>query len=202
MRSKPRRVSGPGFIVTLLVCAAIQHAAIAAERVVILDPAATKVTFTLDTTFHLVHGTMALTGGTIRFDPETGLASGEITVDARVAETGNTDRDKTMHEDVLETARYPNIVFKPQRVEGKLADPGRSDLSITGILTLHGDQHPMTLKTAVECGLGHVKGEIRFSVPYVAWGLKDPSFLVARAAKTVEILVQAEGRWDTTPAPR
>jgi polyisoprenoid-binding protein YceI len=181
---------------TLLVCAAVPLNAIAAQRAVILDPAKSSVSFTLDTTFHLVHGTMALTGGTIRFDTETGEATGEITVDACAAETGNKGRDETMHADVLETAKYPTIVFKPKRVEGVLADPGRSELRIVGTMSLHGADHPMTLTAMVECGQGNVRGELRIPVPYVEWGLKDPSFLVARAAKTVDILVKAEGRWD------
>ena len=100
-----------------------------------LDPAASAVTFTLDTTFHEVHGTMVLTAGTIRFDTETGEASGEITVDATRTATGNEDRDETMHAEVLETARYPTIVFRARRVEGVVADPGRSELRIVGVMS-------------------------------------------------------------------
>ena len=36
----------------------------------------------------------------------------------------------------------------------------------------------------------------KFPIPYVEWGMHDPSFLVARAAKTVDILVRAEGKWE------
>ena len=111
---------------TLLLCAATALPALAAERIVTLDPAASAVTFTLGTTFHEVHGTMVLTAGTIRFDTETGEASGEITVDATRAATGNEDRDQTMHAEVLETARFPTIVFAARRVEGVVADPGQA----------------------------------------------------------------------------
>jgi len=169
---------------------------------VILDAAASKVSFTLDTTWHVVHGTMALSSGTIRFDMQTGEASGEITVDARTAETGNTGRDKTMHTDVLETTRFPTIVFKPQRVEGSLVEPGRSELTIAGVMSLHGSDHSMTMKTTVDSAQGHVQSELRFPVPYVEWGMKDPSMLLARTAKTVDILVHAEGRWDDGKLPR
>lgn len=190
------RVRSRGLLVCLLACAAILPPALAAQRVVILEPAASGVTFTLDTTFHEVHGTMALTGGTIRLDTQTGEASGEVTVDARTAETGNRTRDRTMHDEVLETGRYPAIVFKPQRVEGPLAEPGSSVLRISGVLSLHGADHPMTMTATVASGQGRVRGEVRFSVPYVEWGLKDPSFLLARTAKVVDIVVRAEGRWD------
>ena len=39
-------------------------------------------------------------------------------------------------------------------------------------------------------------GSSKFPIPYVEWGMSDPSFFVARAAKTVDILVRAEGRWE------
>ena len=181
---------------TLILCAAVALPALAAERAVRLDPAASAVTFTLGTTFHEVHGTMVLTSGTIRFDTESGEASGEIIVDATRAATGNEDRDETMHAEVLETARFPTIVFRARRVEGVVADPGKSELRIVGVMSLHGADHPMTISTTVESADGKVRGELAFPIPYVEWGLHDPSFLVARAAKTVDILVRAEGTWE------
>lgn len=180
----------------LFLAAAIPLPALAAERVVVLDPAASAVSFSLDTTFHEVHGTMVLTAGTIRFDTETGEASGEITVDATRTETGNEGRDEKMLAEVLETGRYPSIVFRARRVEGVLADPGRSELRIAGVMSVHGADHPMTLTATVESDAGRVHGELKFPIPYVEWGMSDPSLFVARAAKTVDILVRAEGRWE------
>ena len=107
-----------------------------------------------------------------------------------------------MHADVLETSRYPTIVFKPLRVEGTLVDPGRSELKIVGVMSLHGADHPMTLAATVESAQGRVHGELRFPIPYVEWGMKDPSIFVIRAARTVDIIVRAEGRWDNSQAPR
>ena len=186
----------------LVVCLAVASSTFAAQRVVVLDPSASSVSFTLDTTFHVVHGTMVLSGGTIRFDPKTGEASGTITVDARRAETGNTGRDKNMHTEVLESSLYPTIVFALQRVEGTLADSGRSELRLVGVMTLHGADHPMTLTASVETAKERVRGEMRFPVPYVEWGLKDPSLLVVRAAKTVDLVVRVEGRLDDGAVPR
>ena len=192
----------PG-IAILSVLLALPAAATAAERVVALDPVASRVTFILGTTFHEVHGTMALTAGVIRFDPGTGAASGTITVDARRTETGNKKRDKTMHEDVLESERFPTIGFRVVRIEGRLVDPGRSELKLVGVMSLHGADHPMTLQATVESANGRVSGTLRFPIPYVEWGLRDPSFLVARTKKIVEVTVHAEGTWrNEGPAAR
>lgn len=187
-------------IVALAVLLGLVPAAGAVQREVVLDPAASRVTFTLDTTFHEVHGTMALAGGAIRFDPETGSASGEVTVDARAAETGNRERDETMHAEVLETARFPTIRFRVERVEGRLAESGPSTLRMGGVLSLHGTDHPMTIPVTVETTGDEVRGKFSLSIPYVEWGLHDPSFFVARAAKTVDARVVAVGRLDTAGA--
>jgi polyisoprenoid-binding protein YceI len=182
-------------VLILLPALAASSGAAAAEREVVVGPAAKAVSFTLDSTFHMVHGTMTVTGGTIRFDPDTGAARGTITVDARSAETGNGKRDRTMHAEVLESERHPTIGFRVDRVEGRLVDPGHSKLRLVGVLTLHGADHPMTLAASVDSAGGTVRGELRFTIPYVEWGMKDPSFLFVRAAKTVDVTARIEGRW-------
>ena len=186
--------------VVLAVLLVVPVVASAAERTVTLDAAASRVTFTLDTTFHEVHGTMTLSGGEIRFDPATGAASGEIVVDATKAQTGNDKRDKKMHDEVLETDRFPRVVFRPQRVEGSIAATGRSTIRIVGVLTLHGADHPMTLEATIEGSGDRVSGDLEMQVPYVDWGMKDPSIFVARAAKTVVVKIRAEGRWNDAVA--
>ena len=90
-----------------------------------IDPAQTKVEFTLADVLHTVHGTFVLKRGTIRFDPATGKASGELVVDAASGESGNGARDRRMHKDILESDRYPEIVFRPDRVEGQGGAAGR-----------------------------------------------------------------------------
>lgn len=75
-------------------------------------------------TFHEVRGTMALEGGTVRFDTSTGIAGGTITADARRAETGNDKRDKTMHADVLESEHYPTLAFRLPPGAGRTSRSG------------------------------------------------------------------------------
>ncbi len=77
-------------------------AARAEQRVLVLDPAASKVSFMLEATGHDVEGALAVKSGRIAFDPATGAASGEIAVDLKSGKTGNDSRDKTMHNEVLE----------------------------------------------------------------------------------------------------
>lgn len=176
-----------------LLLTALAGAARAEPHVLVLDPAASKVSFLLDATGHDVEGTMAVKAGRVTFDPATGQASGEISIDLKSARTGNGSRDKTMHNDVLQTGSYPTAVFRAEKVRGALAPSGPSQIQLDGTLSFHGGEHKMTLPAKVEVQNGQLKGDARFEIPYVAWGLKDPSIMILRVGKKVDVTVHAVG---------
>ncbi len=177
----------------LLAAATWVSPLVAAERVLVLDPARTRVEFLLDATAHKVEGELKLHAAEIRFDPDTGVAAGTIEVDLTAAQTGNKRRDGTMHERVLETVRFPVAVFRPRHIEGKLAATGTSEIVLEGVLAFHGADHDMKLPAQVTLTDSGAAIDTRFDIPYVAWGLHDPSFFVLRVAKTVAVHVTAEG---------
>lgn len=166
----------------------------AETRALVLDPAASKVGFTLPATGHDVEGMLAVKSGRIVFDPETGQASGDITIDLKSAQTGNKSRDKTMHEEVLETAAHPLAVFRAEKLRGTVAPTGTSQVTLDGTLNFHGADHKVSLPARVDAQNGRLKAETRFPIPFVEWGLKDPSVAFLRVQKTVQVHVSAEGR--------
>jgi polyisoprenoid-binding protein YceI len=175
-------------------CTGFAAPARAQQAVVNLDPARTKVEFTLGTTAHTVHGTFKLKSGQIRFDLASGKASGEIIVDARSGDTDNSGRDKKMHEEVLESRKYAEIVFAPSRVQGAVAAQGTSTVEVTGTFRLLGQEHEMTLPFTVEASAGNrIDASTHFSVPYVEWGLKNPGNFFLHAEKSVDVEVRATG---------
>jgi len=171
--------------------------ATAAETVVQLDPEATEVSFVLGATAHDVHGTFGFREGTIRFDPATGEASGELVVDATAADTGNGSRDKTMHKKVLESDKFPNIVFHIERVKGSLPEPGaagaKASLELQGTMEIHGGKHPLTMPAEVTRDGDTIHATTHFDVPFVEWGMHDPSVLFLRVEKNVAVTVETEG---------
>ena len=179
----------------LLALVALASAADAhgAPEVLHLDPQKSRITFILDATMHKVEGTARLTQGTIRFDLATGEAGGEVLADARSAETGNGKRDRTMHGDVLESAAHTQIAFYPEHIEGTLTEGAERVIRIRGTFLLHGDKHPLTLSVRVRKDAAGLTGTASFAVPYVAWGLKDPSVFVLRVGKEVEVTLQFAG---------
>lgn len=169
------------------------------ERVFQVDPSKSEVDFTLGDVLHTVHGKFRLKSGVLRFDPSTGVAGGELVVDATSGNSGSNARDKKMKKDVLETQQFPTIVFVPQKVIGAVSSSGGSQVQMQGIMTLHGEQHPMTLVVPVQVNGDNASALVHFDVPYVKWGLKNPSTLFLRVSQDVQIDVHAVGTL-TAPA--
>ncbi len=165
----------------------------ASSQVLRLDPEKTQIEFLLGATMHRVEGTVKLSHGEIRFDLSTGEATGEIVADATSASTASRKRDKKMHEKVLESALYPDIVFYPEQIEGSLQPQGESELRISGIFLLHGDRHDLVMSARVQMNGGRLTGTATFNIPYVSWGLEDPSIFVLRVRKDVDITLRFTG---------
>ncbi len=171
----------------------ITFSAEAAEQRLELDLETTAVTFTLGSTMHTVDGIMHLSEGTILFNLESGEASGRVVFDATLTETGNKKRDKKMHKKVLGSGAFPEIVFIPEAIEGALGESGSSDLTLRGTVSIHGSKHPVTLKAKVEREGTNIAATSSLTIPFVEWGMHDPSVFVFRTDKAVEVSVQIRG---------
>jgi polyisoprenoid-binding protein YceI len=158
-----------------------------------LVPAKTSISFTLGDILHTVHGSFNLKSGIVHFDPATTKISGEILVDAASGHSGSEGRDKKMHGDVLESARYPDIAFRPDRVDGRVATIGASVVQLHGMFVIHGTEHEITIPVRVEMSPGQWTATSHFAVPYVTWGMKNPSTFVLRVDRSVDIDIQASG---------
>jgi polyisoprenoid-binding protein YceI len=177
-------------IVLGLVCAGTLAGA---DTVLELNPAKTEIAFMVDSTLHTVHGTFKLKRGGIRLDPETGKASGEIVIDVPSGDSGGGMRDKRMQKDVLESAKYPEAVFTPDRVDGHLAPQGPSEVDAHGRINIHGADHELTLHFTVTREGGQYTASTHFSIPYVQWGMKNPGNFVLKVGDKVEVEVKADG---------
>ena len=169
------------------------NAAATSEIVLTLDPAQSKVHWTVDSTLHTVHGTFALKSGTVHFDPQTGKAGGEIVVDVPSGESGNNSRDKRMHKEILETTKYPDVIFRPTRVDGRVGQSGTSDVKLDGVFSIHGADHDLTALVHAEFMGDHWRGTGTFEVPYVQWGIRDPSNFLLKVKPVVKVELEMSG---------
>ncbi len=174
-------------------CAALgATAARAGDVVITLDPARSAVTWELGAVLHTVHGTFTLQHGSIGFDrANPGKAAGEVAIDLTSGQSGNAKRDGRMQNEVLETPKFPSAVFTAQRVSGRLVTDAPSQLDVSGSLLIHGDRHPLTLHVMVTGSAAGRRVQTHFVIPYVAWGLKDPSTFVLRVNDYVDVDVDA-----------
>jgi polyisoprenoid-binding protein YceI len=190
LRTIPRRILVLLPLVWCLTPASLRGETVAFE----LDPQQTTVTFSLGAFLHTVHGSFKLKRGTIRFDTETGQASGEIVVDLTSGATGNTSRDRKMHEEVLESQRYPEAVFSPERVEGHPSLQGESRAELHGRMEIHGAKQEVVIHIRAQGKDGRATATAAFDVPYVKWGMKDPSTALLGVKDTVAVEVRTVAR--------
>jgi polyisoprenoid-binding protein YceI len=174
-----------------LVAAALLLSATGTDSGRQLDVEDVFVTFTLGAVAHTVEGTIPVTSADVQIDPASGELSGEIVLDARGADTGNRRRDRKMHEDVLLSNEHPEIVFVPDRFEGTMPESGSSRGTLYGRVRLLGVEHDVELSTRLERADGELALEADLRVPYVEWGLEDPSVFVLRVEKHVDVRVEA-----------
>ncbi|HTT23226.1 MAG TPA: YceI family protein [Candidatus Sulfotelmatobacter sp.] len=157
-----------------------------------LDPAQTSVKFTLGDVLHTVRGTFRLKKGELQIEGD-GKVSGQIIVDAASGDSGSGMRDRKMHKEVLESVQYPEISFRPDKIEGPVASFGKSSVMVHGLFKIHGTEREMTVPAQVEVDADHWTATVQFSVPYQKWGMKNPSTLFLRVSDSVEIDLQAAG---------
>jgi hypothetical protein len=85
---------------------------------------------------------------------------------------------------------------------GSLAPSGPSELLLAGVLSLHGVDHSLTLPVQARVAGEVVSAETAFEIPYVAWGLRNPSLLFLRVAPVAEVNLRTQARLHVEERPR
>jgi polyisoprenoid-binding protein YceI len=206
MNRKPHIFRQSSALMTLSVLASLAilmsaQPARTQELSVQIDPARSKVEYSLGSTLHTVHGTFAVKNGSVHYDPSTGQIGGTIVVDATSGESGNNSRDTRMHREILESVKFPEIVFSPTKFKGVVSADGVSRVEVSGRFRLHGQEHDVTLPLEIKANGKNLDITIHMDIPYVQWGLKNPSNFLLHVSETVTIEIQARGRVQTTGNP-
>lgn len=173
---------------------AVVPAALAQHQTFAVNPDASQVKMTLNTTHEVVNGTFHVQSGSIEFDRSAAGISGSVIVLAGSGKTGNDSRDNKMNKDILKVQRYATVSFEPKSYTGVIAPSGESNIQVTGIFTLLGTPHEITIPILVHVEGTAATARAHFVVPYVQWGLKNPSFLIWKADNEVAIDLFLDGR--------
>ena len=125
--------------------------------------------------------------------PVDGHASGSVAVDAMSGNSGNSVRDRKMTNEELKAESYKSVTFAPTRFTGTFHDSGHSDVQVRGLFMILGTAHEIDVPMQIEANGNQVRAIGKFDVPYVQWGLKDPSTLMLRVNKEVQIELSLTG---------
>jgi polyisoprenoid-binding protein YceI len=181
------------FFAALALAGVLAPAALAQHQTFVVDPDASEVKMTLNTTHEVVIGTFHVQSGSIEFDRNAPKMSGSVIVLAGSGKTGNDSRDKKMYRDILEVEQHATISFEPKIYAGAIASSGDSNIQVTGNFILLGTLHEITVPMLVRLDGTTATAKSHFMVPYVQWGLKNPSFMIWKADNDVAIDLNLAG---------
>jgi polyisoprenoid-binding protein YceI len=173
---------------------AIAPATLAQHQTFLVNPDASEVRIALKTTHELVNGAFHLQSGSIEFDPSAPKMAGSVVVLAGSGKTGNDTRDKRMNKEILKVEQYATLSFEPKSYTGAISPSGDSTIQVTGIFTLLGAPHQIPIPILVHLDGTAATAKAHFVLPYIEWGLKDPSFMFWKADKDVAIDLFLAGR--------
>ena len=162
-------------------------AALAQHQTFAVNPDASEVKMKLNTTHEVVNGNFHLQSGSVEFDRSATRISGTIVVAAGSGKTGNDSRDKKMNKDILKVDQYTTVSFSPKTYTGTILASGDSTIQVSGVFTLLGTPHDLTVPMQIHIDGSKATAKAQFVVPYVQWGLKNPSFLIWKAENDVAI---------------
>ena len=178
----------------LALSLALAPVAFAQHQTFTVNPDSSHVAFSLGGNGHHVDGTFHVQSGSIGFDRSAQTISGSVVVAAGSGSSGDQSRDKKMNSDVLDVAHFADVSFVPKSYQGTIAASGDSTIQVNGVFTLHGAPHDLTVPMQIHIDGATLTAKTHFTVPYVQWGLKDPSIFILKVAKEVDIDLTLEGR--------
>ena len=181
-------------LAVLALAIILSPAALAQHQTFAVNTDASKIKMTLNTTHEVVNGTFHIQSGSIEFDRKNPKMSGSVTVLAGSGKTGNESRDKKMDKDILKVDQYATVSFAPKTYTGTIAPSGDSTIQLSGVFTLLGNPHDLTIPMQIHMDGSRATAKAQFVVPYVQWGVKNPSFMFWKADNDVAIDLNLVGQ--------
>jgi polyisoprenoid-binding protein YceI len=161
--------------------------AVAQRETFTVNADASQVKITLKTNHEVVYGSFHVQGGSIDFDRSVPKMAGSVVVLSGSGKTGSDLRDKRMNKEILKVERYATVAFEPKTYAGVIAATGDSTIQVSGVFTLLGTPHEITIPMLVHVDGANATVKAQFVVPYVQWGLKNPSLFIWKAENDVAV---------------
>ncbi len=103
------------------------------------------------------------------------IKADSLAVTDKVSESDRQKIQGTMRDEVLETAKYPEIVFNSTNVTATKIDEGKYQARISGDLTLHGVTRNVTINAQLEFGENNLRALGDFPLRQANYNIKPVS---------------------------
>jgi polyisoprenoid-binding protein YceI len=87
--------------------------------------------------------------------------------------------------------KFAEIKFTANQVKGTVAPQGASKMEVSGQFGLHGMERGFMLPIDVQADGQKLQLSSHFVIPYVQWGVKNPSTFILRVSDKVTIDIHA-----------
>ena len=156
--------------------------------------------------FKVATGETSEVVGRIVFDADGAIFADEssIVIQAGTLKTDNDRRDRYVREQTLQTAMYPEIIFRPTSAEG-LPSPlseasGEVEFTLSGDLTIRDQTRPVTWDVTAEFG-GSITGLAVIDINFEQFGMDKPSVaVVVSVGDTIRLELDFVGTVEQTAA--
>ncbi len=103
------------------------------------------------------------------------IRADSLNVTDSVSDKDRREIERTMNQEVLETARYPEILFESSKVSASKVGDGQYLVNLVGDLSLHGvtNSEPLSVRLALLGDTLRANGE--FSLSQTSYGIKPVS---------------------------
>lgn len=125
------------------------------------------------------------------------IKAGSLTVTDKVSASDRQKIEGTMRDEVLEIAKYPEIVFKSTGVTASKSGEGQFQAKITGELSLHGVTRPLTINAQLEFGDKTLRARGAFAVKQSSFDIKP----VSVAGGTIKVKDELKFSFDIVAHP-
>lgn len=121
--------------------------------------------------------------GEARFSPEAldearlvlKIKAQSLAVTDNMSDKDRRELERTMNEEVLESARYPEIVFESTKVSANKAGDGQFFVNLLGTLTLHGVSNNQAVSAQISLTGDLLRAHGEFTILQSAYGMKPVS---------------------------
>jgi polyisoprenoid-binding protein YceI len=125
------------------------------------------------------------------------IKANSLAVTDKVSQSDRQKIEATMREEVLETASYPEIVFKSTKVEATKTGEGQFQAKVWGELTLHGVTRNIMINTQLGFGDNSLRARGEFSLRQTAYNIKPVSI----AGGTIKVKDEVKFSFDIAAHP-